>query len=315
MTPPHRILPTGKKPAQPARPQLRARGFLDTNLLPDPPEQVDNFSRVPSWPMYGNDEWGDCVFAGIGHHEQQISLYGQGAEVRVTNSDVLGGYSQVTGFNPSDPSTDQGTYVQDAMGWWRRAGIAGHQIVAYASVDPSDLRLIRQCINLFGAVGVGFNFPRSAMAQFNTGQSWDVVAGSPIDGGHYVIAGAYGPDWWDNITWARRQRMTTRFWAKYVDEVWLVIDDEMADKLTGRSGFAGVDLYALGQDFAALTREPNPIPVPPAPVPVDPAPEAKDPRDVGLERATREWRNARHSGANRRAARAVSDWVEARDLP
>lgn len=309
VTQPHRSLPTGKKPAQPARPQLRARGFLDTDLLPDPPEVSDYLNRVPSWPMYGNDEWGDCVFAGIGHHEQQISLYGQGAEVRVTDSDVLGGYSQVTGFNPADPSTDQGTYVQDAMAWWRRTGIAGHRIVAYASIDPSDIRLVRQCVNLFGAVGVGFNFPESAWAQFADGRPWDVVPGARVVGGHYVVVGAYGMDWWDDITWARRQRMTLNFWRAYVDEAWLVLDDEMADRLTGRTGFAGVDLYALGQDFAALTGEPNPIPVPPTP-----APEAKDPRDVQLERDTREWRNARHSGANRRAALAVSDWVKARDL-
>lgn len=320
-TEPVRQLRTGKRPAQPARRQLRAHTFLSAAALPDPPTTVDHLGRVPSWPMYANDQWGDCVFAGIGHQEQQVSLFGQGAEVRVSDADVLGGYATVTGFNaaagpPGRNPTDQGTYTQDAMTWWRNTGIAGHRILAYASIDPDNTRLIQQCIALFGAVGVGFNFPRSAMDQFDAGKPWDVVARSPLDGGHYVIAGAYGPGWWDTITWARRQRMTAAFWAKYVDEVWLVIDDEMADLLTGRTSWSGgVDLYALGQAFQSLTGETSPITTP---TPVTPTPTPTP--TSGLEPATaadralwtparQVWAGNTRTSAEQATRRSLREWA------
>jgi hypothetical protein len=259
------VFPGGKLPAQPARPQLRANRFLDSALLPPPPASIDWLRPIPSWPMYANDYLGDCVIAEIGHHEQQISLLGQGVEVRVSDQVVVNGYSDVAGYVPGDPSTDRGTYVQDAMAWWRKTGIDGHRILAYASIDPADLTLVRQCVNLFGAVSIGFNFPASAMGQFNRGEVWDVVTGAQLEGGHCVMTGAYDEGGFDSITWAARQRMTTAFWRKYVDEVWVVIDDEMVSKLSGAS-FTGVDLATFAADFEALTGTsvtlPEPVPGP-----------------------------------------------------
>lgn len=300
-------LPTGKLPAQPARPQLKGARFLDTAQLPDPPDAIDWMSGIRSWPMYANDRLGDCVFAGIGHQEQQISSLGQGAEVRVTDDDVVGGYSTVTGYNPGDPSTDQGTYVQDAMAWWRKTGIAGHQILSYASIDPADTRLIKQCVKLFGAVGVGFNFPDSAWQQFADERPWDVVPVAAPDGGHYVMVGAYDPSYWNVVTWGAEQLMTPAFWTKYVDECWVVIDDEMADKLTGRA-FSGVDLYTLGQDFSALTREPSPIPAPGPPVEIERATAV----DRRLDEKLGGWPN-RRSVCGRPIRKALNEWRSAKN--
>src|SRR5581483_817640 len=92
-------------------------------------------SKVTTWPMYDNDEFGDCVWAAIGHQIQAFSAYGFGTVITVTNADVLAGYSAVTGFKPNDPSTDNGTVVQDALNYWRKTGIAGHKILAFAQVN------------------------------------------------------------------------------------------------------------------------------------------------------------------------------------
>ena len=97
----------GKLPAQPARAQLKLARL--SSELPAPPTSVDFYSKVTGWPMYGNDQYGDCVEAGTGHHEEQISRYGQGATVEVTDQQVLDMYSAVTGFNPDDPTTDTPT--------------------------------------------------------------------------------------------------------------------------------------------------------------------------------------------------------------
>lgn len=262
----------GKLPAQPARPQLRLAKLA--TALPSPPTTVNFYSDVTDWPMYGNDRYGDCVEAGTGHHEEQISRYGQGATVEVTDDAVLDMYSQVTGFNPDDPNTDQGTLVQDALAWWRKgSGLAGHAIVAYASVDPSNATEVKQAIATFGAVGVGFNFPAYAMDQFDAGKPWDVQkANATIEGGHYVIVVGYDGTYFYVVTWGAIQKMTPAFFRKYVDEGWVIIDDEMISTL---SDF-GADLHAFGEEFADLTGQANPFPgsnptpAPPAPGPVDP---------------------------------------------
>lgn len=258
----------GKLPAQPARPQLRLAELATT--LPAPPTSADFYSRVPSWPMYLNDQLGDCVEAGLGHHEQQISRYGTGTELNVTDNDVLHAYETITGYTPSDPNSDQGTNVQDALTWWRKgSGLAGHAIAAYAAVDLNNATEIRQAIATFGAVGIGFNFPAYAMDQFDAGKPWDVQkANASIEGGHYVIVVGYDGTYFYIVTWGAVQKMTPAFFRKYVDEGWVVIDDEMVGLLSSY----GTDLYAFGEEFASLTGQANPFPADPAPGPApDPA--------------------------------------------
>lgn len=257
----------GKLPAQPARPQLRLAELA--TALPAPPAAVDFYSKVASWPMYLNDRLGCCVEAGLGHHEQQISRYGQGVEVDVPDAAILAAYEQIAGYNPADPNTDQGTLVQDALTWWRKgSGLAGHAITAYAVVDLNSATEIKQAVATFGALGIGFNFPAFAMDQFDNGEPWDVQAkNSSIEGGHYVIVVGYDGTYFYVVTWGKIQKMTPAFFRKYVDEGWVVLDDEMVSKLSQYN----TDLYAFGQEFASLTGQANPFPAWPAPAPV-PAP-------------------------------------------
>lgn len=266
---PNVVFRPGRPHAQPARPQLRLRDYL-TGALPTPPPTVDWLSGVQSWPMYLNDQIGDCTCAAMGHLIQEFTTAAQGATVTVADQDVLAAYEAAGGYNPADPSTDQGAYIQDALGYWLKNGIAGHTILAYASVDVGNLTEVRQAIDLFGAVNVGLAFPGSAMDQFNAGRPWDVVVGAQVEGGHCVPVGAYGTDGFTCVTWGTPQAMSTRFWQTYVDEAWVVIT---ADWVNAQGlDPQGLNLYQLGQDYAALTGRDNPIPAPqPAPAP-EPAP-------------------------------------------
>lgn len=275
----------GKLPAQPARPQLKLTPVLAGAALPAPPDAVDWQDDRIVWPMYANDTWGDCVWAEIGHAINQATYYATDTEVEVTDQDVLKGYSDVTGFSPNaGPSgsnpTDNGTYVQDAMKYWRKTGVGGHKIVAYASLDVSNLTEIKQAVALFGSISVGLNFPASAMTQFNQGEPWDVVRGAKVEGGHCVLVGAYDKDGAGLVTWGAETKMTWRFWQKYVDEAWVYFDRDGLKKagayFTGATSF-----YALGDQFAELTGDPNPVPAQqPTPVPSPPPSPtpAPDPR-------------------------------------
>lgn len=266
----------GKLPAQPARPHLRLSPVLAT--LPPPPASSDWQDDAIQWPMYANDQVGDCTCAAVGHMVNQLTFYGAGAEVEPPEGDVLAMYSAVTGYVPGDPSTDQGAYCQDVLTYWRKHGLTGHKIVAFAALDVSNLTEIRQAIAMFGTVYVGMTVTDAAENAFDRGQPWDVARRARNLGGHCVPVGAYGNGRLGFVTWGAEAEMTEAYWRKYVDEAWVVLD---ADGLT-RAGayFTGADsFYALGQQFAALTGEANPIPQPvdPTPTPVPSPPPAPTP--------------------------------------
>jgi hypothetical protein len=303
----------GRRPPHPesTRPRLKLGQFL-TGALPPVPANVDYLSRVADWPMYGNDRYGDCVWAMIGHSIEAATTYGQGRTVQVTDADVLKGYSDVTGFNPDDPPTDQGTVIQDALDYWRKTGVGGHKILAFAQVDHTNVDEVDAALYLFGHVQVGINFPASAMDQFNEGQPWDVAPYATIEGGHAVDMGS----WNEVVTWAQRQRFTSAFWRTYVEEAWVVITPEWYDA-QGRNP-EGIDAAALGEGFTALTGEPSPFrPAPgpaPTPEPPVPVPEPADAADEVLAAVVRPWLRYRHRGTNADLARHLRAWLADKNL-
>lgn len=267
----------GRIHAQPARPKLKLGDYLTAGPFAVPPATADWLSAVGSWPMYLNDQLGDCTCAAVGHMIEAATQYASGTALQITDQDVLTAYEAVGGYVPGQPSTDNGAYIQDVLAYWHATGVGGDHIVAYASVDVANLDEVHEAIDMFGCVDIGFNFPASAMDQFNAGQPWDVVAGAQIEGGHCVNVGAYDSDakTLTCVTWGRTQVMTEAFWHQYVDEAWVIITHDWVNA----NGIdpLGIDLYQLGADFQQLTGQPNPIPAPapsptPAPIPPQPGP-------------------------------------------
>lgn len=337
----------GRLPNDPSKMRLRfGVHYADVAAkLPPAPDTVDYHSHVTDWPMFANDRYGDCVWAEIGHEVENHTGYGQGVAVKLTDADVLKGYADVTGFRLDDPSTDQGTVIQDAMDYWRKTGVGGHRIDAFAEVNVQDQAELRTALWLFGGLSIGLNFPAVAMDQFDAGQPWDTVRDDGgIEGGHCVELVGYDTQFLYVVTWGQVQRVTPRFWAKYVEEAWLpILAAEWVDKATGLDP-VGEMLTALGEDFAAVTGDPNPFPAPspepappvpgpvppvpgpapqpvpppspgPAPVPPSPAPSPVDEADRVLARKTRHFAHQHHYGhAERVAAAALRDWIDAKGL-
>ena len=84
------------------------------NSLPTPPSGIDYSVAAQSClsQVMGNDTVGDCTCAGAGH---ALGLWtgNAGDLVTLTREQVLAMYSAITGYNPSDPSTDQGANEVD----------------------------------------------------------------------------------------------------------------------------------------------------------------------------------------------------------
>lgn len=220
--------------------------------LPRRPKTFGHEQIGRGWGMLGNDSYGDCVFAGAAH-ETMLWNAAAGKTVRFTDTSVLGDYAAVTGFRPSDPSTDQGTVVRDALKYRQKTGIADalghrHKIGAYVALDPHDLNAILEALYLFGAVGIGVQFPRSAMDQFDQGQEWKPVPGSPIEGGHYIPLVAERKRL-ECVTWGRIQEMSASFIDEFCDEAYALLSPEM---LSSGKSLEGFDLAALRADLAAL---------------------------------------------------------------
>jgi hypothetical protein len=185
--------------------------------------------------MLGNNEYGDCVEAGYAH---QCEIWGDrsGSPFVPTEAEALGAYSAITGFNPNEPNTDNGTDILTALGYWENTGMAGHQITTYASLNPLSQDEISESIAFYGGAYIGLQLPTSAQAQ--VGQQWTVTTGPDARpgswGGHCVPLCGYGPDQLFCVTWGALQSLTWEFLTTYCDEAYVMLSQEWIEA-TGQS--------------------------------------------------------------------------------
>lgn len=241
----------GKTPARPGAVSFKLKTYL--TALPKPPTSYLESKYYPNlWGMLGNDDYGDCVWAGAGH---ETMFWNNEATVNViiTPANSLSDYSAVTGFNAKDPNTDQGTDMQLAAKYRQNTGIVDaqgkrHKVAAYLALDVANETELKQAISTFGVVGLGINFPNSAMTQFNAGKPWSVVKSS-VEGGHYVPAVGYDSKYVYVITWGKIQKMTWGFFKKYNDESLVYLSQEM---LKNGVSVGNLNVAQLETDLKAL---------------------------------------------------------------
>lgn len=201
-----------------------------------------------AWGMLGNDEQGDCVWAGACHEHMLFGARGSGAE-SFTTTDALADYHACAG--PEDNGTD----VHEAMAYRQRTGIMDalgvrHKIGAYVSIDHTNLTQVWQALYSCEAVGLGIQFPDSAMDQFNAGKKWSVVPGAQIEGGHYVPLVSRSTKMCKVVTWGQLQTVDQGFLSAYLDEAWAFVS---VDTLNGAGRTRrGLDIDALNADLQAL---------------------------------------------------------------
>lgn len=226
--------------------------------LPIPPTAFGHALtfRKNGWGMLGNDEFGDCVFAGAAHEVKLLTKLGIARDARFRTADVLADYTAVTGFNPDDPSSDQGTDMREAASYRRKVGVRDshgrrHKTGAYVWLDPGDWNQLRQALYVFTVVGIGIRFPSYAMDQFDDGHDWEYRGEGDIEGGHYVSAvGSHDTTHVHVVTWGRRIQMSREFYENFCDEAVVYVSAEV---LSGaKKTPEGFDLAALNSMLAAL---------------------------------------------------------------
>jgi hypothetical protein len=250
----------GKTPATHDPHDLLFAKYVEASKLPAVPAEFGHESLIgeKDWGMLGNDEWGDCAWAGPAHETMLLSTEGD-KPATFTTAGVLSDYSAGTGFDPhagpsGDNPTDKGSNVRQVLSYRRKTGIVDaaekrHKIGAFVKLDPKNLTHVYQALYLFQAVGIGIEFPGSAMEQFNKGEPWSVVPGAQIEGGHYVCCVGKHANI-NIVTWGALQQMTVEFFEQYCDEAWAYVSEEDIND-TGRDP-EGFDLAQLREDLKSV---------------------------------------------------------------
>jgi hypothetical protein len=229
----------GKGPKREDSRNLKLATYLDTTALPPVPKSTSHRRAVAEWPMYGNDRYGDCVFAGAGHETQLWTALG-GKPATPDEQAVLDAYSAVTGFDPRDPATDQGTVVLDALNWRRKVGLEGHKLGAYVEIDPHRHSQFRRAIDLFVCVGLGVSLPIAAQDH----DDWHYPIGNGPDdepgswGGHYTPAIDFDAHGLFVVTWGEVIRVSWAFIDRYCDEAYALLSAEMLHRGRDAHGFS-----------------------------------------------------------------------------
>lgn len=237
--------------------------------------------------MLGNDLAGDCVAVTYANIRRLVTSTLTSHGYYPTQDQVWQVYkTQNPDFDPNGTAdtngpgspADQGMDIQTLLELLTKTGGPdGVKAVAFASVDHRNAAEVKAAIAIFGYVWTGLNVLDVNMSQFDAGQPWDYDPSSPVDGGHSVIAGGYGPPGTGAlggderfITWAAETSFTDRFWSRNVEEAWVVVFPE---HLGSKAFLAGIDQAQLAADYQAITGKPLPLPPAPPKPPVPPSPD------------------------------------------
>ena len=222
--------------------------------LPSPPTSVEYGDQVTIWPMYYNDQYGDCTCAAAGHMIQNWTANAT-AEVTVPPPSVLAFYEHFVG---TPPPPDAGCNMLSVLKYWRRGGIDGHQVLAFTSIDLQNQAQAQSACWLFGSVYIGVALPDFATQGDMLTVPWVVPPGGPVgsaapnpDNGHCIPAVAYDADNLYVVTWGEIKSMSWGFYNAYADESFAVISQDFIE--ANGLNPAGFDLAALEADLKQVT--------------------------------------------------------------
>jgi hypothetical protein len=235
----HGAMKLGKRAPRLDPRTLRLAKYM--GALPSAPSHCD-VAPGRSWPMFANDRLSDCTCAAVGH---QIEAWGGHTPSEL---DVVRMYEAVSGYTPSDSSTDRGAVELDVLRYWRKTGIEGDRITAFGAVDVHDHTHVKQACWLFGGLYIGLALPLTAQSQdvWHCAGLSSAAAQPGSWGGHAVNVVGYSRTRVTVVTWGQVKQMTWGFWSRYCDEAYAVLSTDWKSP-------EGFDLAALEADLAAIT--------------------------------------------------------------
>jgi hypothetical protein len=207
------------------------------------PPAIDYADKLPAnTGMYLNDTLGCCTISAIYHMLQLMSVNSWGVETVEPDACCLMTYEAACGYDPSNPSTDQGGVEQDVLTYLLNTGaVTGmneethHKIMAFIETDVRNLDDIKRTIYECGCAYIGFQVPQSIMpANAPPPGIWDVGGDQTILGGHAIILTGYDNQGFYLISWGQKYLMTFDFFTAFTEEAYAIADREFITA-TGKS--------------------------------------------------------------------------------
>ena len=169
--------------------------YMALSSLPTPPATFNYWpiaNAVAVADVLANNALGDCTAAGA-CHLADIYTAGGGTPAALTAAQAIAFYSLSTGYNPADPSTDQGGDEVKVLTDWQTKGLDGnglHAIKGFVSVDGSNAALLFASCWLFGGLYFGLELTDAMANTSGGGFLWVPGTANPADG--HCVVGAGG---------------------------------------------------------------------------------------------------------------------------
>jgi hypothetical protein len=185
-------------------PKLR---YMLTGPVPQTPASIDYTAPAASViaNVEGNDKYGDCVEAEEAHFIGVVTGAGEGTLYSYTPEQTLALYTALTGFNPNDPSTDQGTDPVACLNYFTQNAYAdGSKLAGWAMGDANDQALTQYGLDTFGNAKAWLGLPDALVQNMPTasGFVWDTsLGGADNANGHCVGFGGYTEQGVIVMTW------------------------------------------------------------------------------------------------------------------
>jgi len=236
---------TGKQEYEHDPHTLMLGDFLAEDIVYPVPFDFDHNRRPFPTNVWGNDAYGDCVFAGRANNLLRLERVETRNTVPLTDQQVVDEYKLRTGCQTPGDAKDRGYSVIQALREWRhgwelhfpdtKVTERTYSIAAFGELNPGDVKQLRTAIYLLHGIQMGIWLPLTALDQLQTAIkqgrpcTWDYVPDNPRNrpgtwGGHLIYSKRYDEDRIWCLTWGMEVAMTTSFTDHYADEAWGVID-------------------------------------------------------------------------------------------
>lgn len=274
-----------KKGHPPRRMHAPLRGSWPAATLP-----ID-WAKSLSFPILGNDQYGDCMYAAACHADQTMTG-NVGTESTFNEQTVIQDYLRLAG---GDYGLDDSTLIPA----WQK-GIGSNPqatIVDTLSIDPTNVQLCQSAMQQFGFIFFEFAVPDAWINSFQTGAIWDAPARADPANGHGVIwngvdsNGNYKLQTWGSWVWITPAGVNECDPGAFV---------AFSQRWFNSQGYAPngqhiTQLAAVWQSVggnpiptSVISAYPSPSPTPPVPPtpPIPPTPGPTPPPPVGLPTLT-----------------------------
>lgn len=243
-------------------PKLSLMNYMGVKL-PLPPERCSylhyrNEDRSERQ-VFGNDKAGNCVEADILHTIGLIN-YNAGTPATFTDEQGLELYSGITGYNPADPSTDQGTIPQVALDWWLKNGVFGHHIAGWVAVNGHSMQEVRTAIWLFENCSYAVGLPDAWVAeQPGDWFTWGVDGQANPENGHFFLGAGYDDNAVIVDSWGLYGVVTNGATKSYATDrgggqMFTVLTEESIDRAKQKAP-SGFDFSQLQADLEKMRQQ------------------------------------------------------------